>query len=110
MQKLKITNGQIITPFRIIPCGTVLITGNKITAVREGDIEVSDAVKIDAKGHYVSPGFIDIHVHGGGGCDFMDGDGEGFLRIAELHARYGTTAMVPTTLTSENEQLMGTVL
>lgn len=109
MQKLKIINGQIITPFRIIPRGTVLITDNKITAVSEGDIEVRDAVEIDAKGHYVSPGFIDIHVHGGGGYDFMDGDGEGFLRIAELHARYGTTAMVPTTLTSENEKLMETL-
>lgn len=109
MQKLKITNGQIITPFKIIHQGTVLVTDNKITAVSEGDIEINDAIEIDAKGQYVSPGFIDIHVHGGGGFDFMDGDGEGFLRIAELHARYGTTAMVPTTLTSEKEQLIETL-
>lgn len=109
MDRIKISNGKIITPFRIIPNGTVFITGNKITAVSEGDIEVSDAVEIDAKGMYVSPGFIDIHVHGGGGYDFMDGDGEGFLKIAELHARYGTTSMVPTTLTSENDHLITTL-
>ena len=109
MDRLKITNGKIITPFRIIPKGTVLVTGNKITDICEGDIEVNDAVEIDAKGHYVSPGFIDIHVHGGGGFDFMDGEGEGFLRIAELHARYGTTSMVPTTLTSEKEHLITTL-
>lgn len=54
------------------------------------------------------PGFIDIHVHGGGGHDFMDGTVEAFLGVAETHARYGTTAMVPTTLTSTNEELMTT--
>lgn len=109
MKKLKITNGKIITPFRIIPKGTVLIQGNKIVAVAEGDIESGEAIEIDAGGLYVSPGFIDIHVHGGGGFDFMDGDGDGFLRIAELHAKYGTTSMVPTTLTSEREQLFNTL-
>lgn len=109
MKKLKITNGKVITPFRIIPNGTVLIEGNKIVAVKEGDIEWGEADEIDAAGLYVSPGFIDIHVHGGGGFDFMDGDGEGFLRIAELHAKYGTTSMVPTTLTSEREQLFNTL-
>jgi N-acetylglucosamine-6-phosphate deacetylase len=109
MERLKITNGRIITPFRIIPKGTVVITGNKITDICEGEMGVSDAVEIDAGGRYVSPGFIDIHVHGGGSFDFMDGDGEGFLRIAELHARYGTTSMVPTTLTSEKEHLVNTL-
>lgn len=109
MNRIKITNGKVITPFKIIPNGTVLVEGNKITAVSERDITVEDVEIIDAKGLYVSPGFIDIHVHGGGGHDFMDGEGEGFLRIAELHARYGTTAMVPTTLTSETEQLIKTL-
>ena len=109
MRKIKIANGKVITPFKIIPNGTVLIEGNKITAVSENDIAIEDVEIIDAKGLYVSPGFIDIHVHGGGGHDFMDGDGEGFLRIAELHAQYGTTSMVPTTLTSEKEHLIETL-
>lgn len=109
MRKIKISNGKVITPFKIIPNGTVLIEGNRIAAVSENDIAVDDVETIDAKGLYVSPGFIDIHVHGGGGHDFMDGDGEGFLRIAELHAKYGTTSMVPTTLTSEKEQLIETL-
>lgn len=109
MEKLLIKNGKVITSFRIIPNGTVVITGNKISGIYEGNLEVEDATVIDAKGNYISPGFIDIHVHGGGGYDFMDDNAKGFLKIAELHAKYGTTSMVPTTLTSEKENLIKTL-
>lgn len=108
-QKIKIVNGKILTPYRIIPNGSVLITGGIITAVSEGNIDVSDGIEIDAKGNYIAPGFIDIHVHGGGGHDFMDGSENAFLKAAETHARYGTTSMSPTTLTSEKEDLMKTL-
>lgn len=106
MENVVITNGQIITPDSIIPKGSVVLKGNTIVSVHEGNVEISNARVINAEGHYVSPGFIDIHVHGGGGFDFMDGSVESFLKIAQLHARYGTTAMVPTTLTSEKESLL----
>ena len=108
-QRIKIYNGKIITPSRIIANGTVLVTGGTITAVAEGNIAFEEAIEIDAKGNYISPGFIDIHVHGGGGHDFMDGSEEAFLKIAETHAQYGTTAMLPTTLTSEKEDLLKTL-
>lgn len=106
MENVVITNGQIITPDSIISKGSVVLKGNTIVSVHEGNVEISNARVINAEGHYVSPGFIDIHVHGGGGFDFMDGSVESFLKIAQLHARYGTTAMVPTTLTSEKESLL----
>ncbi len=70
------------------------------------DIESGNAIEIDAQGNYISPGFIDIHVHGGGGYDFMDGSETAFLKIAETHARYGTTAMLPTTLTSTKAEIL----
>lgn len=108
-QRLKIFNGKILTPYRMIPQGTVLITNGIITEVKEGNIDVSDAVEIDAKGNYIAPGFIDIHVHGGGGHDFMDGSETAFLKAAEIHAQYGTTSMSPTTLTSEKEDLLRTL-
>ncbi|GAB3915677.1 N-acetylglucosamine-6-phosphate deacetylase [Larkinella terrae] len=108
-QRLKITNGRIVTPYRIIPRGTVLITDGTITEISERDIDATDAVEIDAGGRYIAPGFIDIHVHGGGGHDFMDGSEAAFLAIAETHARYGTTAMLPTTLTSTKEHLLKTL-
>jgi N-acetylglucosamine-6-phosphate deacetylase len=107
-KQVKITNGRIITPKGIIN-GTILINQTKIAAISERDIDAPDALVIDAHGNYVSPGFIDIHVHGGGGHDFMDGNEDAFLEIARTHARYGTTAMVPTTLTAEKVDLLKTL-
>lgn len=96
-------------PERIVNNGTVLVTDGSITAVEEGNIDYPDALEIDAKGKYISPGFIDIHIHGGGGHDFMDGTTEAFLKIAEMHAKHGTTAMLPTTLTCEKSDLLLTL-
>jgi N-acetylglucosamine-6-phosphate deacetylase len=83
-QRIKIYNGKIITPYRIIPQGCVLVTDAVITSVAEGDVPFADALEIDAKGNYIAPGFIDMHVHGGGGYDFMDGSEEAFLQIAQI--------------------------
>ncbi len=109
MQQLKIFNGKIITPYKIIDGGTILVIGDTITAVSESNIETEDAIEIDARGQYIAPGFIDIHVHGGGGHDFMDGIETAFLKVAETHAQYGTTALLPTTLTSSKEELLQTL-
>ncbi|WP_017260079.1 N-acetylglucosamine-6-phosphate deacetylase [Pedobacter arcticus] len=110
MEKLIIYNGKVITPKGIIENGFVLIHGEIIENVGEGEVEVSeDTILIDAKGKFISPGFIDIHVHGGGGHDFMDGSVDAFLKIAETHVKYGTTALNPTTLTSEVEDLFITL-
>lgn len=104
--KTVIYNGNVITPERIIKNGYVVIENGKITDVgADVDVNSLDCEKIDAKGNYVSPGFIDIHCHGGGGCDFMDGTEEAFITAAETHAKFGTTAMLPTTLTSTDEEL-----
>jgi N-acetylglucosamine-6-phosphate deacetylase len=116
----KIHNGRVITPGGILPRGTVMVGGGKIVRVAGGEVggaggaggedesveaEFPEAVVIDAGGRYVAPGFIDLHVHGGGGYDFMDGTVEAFVGVAALHARYGTTAMLPTTLTCPLEKL-----
>lgn len=60
---------------------------------------------IDAHGGWVLPGFIDLHVHGGGGSDFMEADIQAYKRIAAFHARNGTTGMLPTTLTAPQKAL-----
>lgn len=109
MKYLKVFNGKIITNTGIKENGTVLIADGIIQAISEGDMEVSDADVLDAGGRYISPGFIDMHVHGGGGADFMDNTVEAFLQIAKTHARYGTTAMMPTTLSCGRENLLKTL-
>ena len=107
--KLKIVNGQIITPNRILSGGSMLISEGKIAEISEHAIDAPDATEINAKGSYVSPGFIDIHIHGGGGHDFMDNTTRAFLGIAQMHARHGTTAMLPTTLSCEKADLIETL-
>lgn len=108
MDRVKIYNGRLITPYRIIEKGSIVIEDGKIVSVCEGDVHTSDCLEINAEGNYVSPGFIDIHTHGGGGHDFMDGTVEAYLGAAEIHAKHGTTSMIPTTLTSTNEELKNT--
>lgn len=108
MNKLKIMNARIITPYRLINNGCILVEDGKIMCVSAADIGMQDYIEIDAKGCYASPGFIDIHSHGGGGHDFMDGTVEAYIGAAEMHAMHGTTSMVPTTVTSTNEELKNT--
>lgn len=74
--------------------GRVDIAGREIVAVR------GEALAPDAKleGALILPGFIDLHVHGGGGADWQDGE-EGIRNFVRFHTSYGTTAIAPTTAT-----------
>lgn len=110
MGKLVIINGRIILPDSYLDNHVVICDNGVIERmcdINNFSFDSSDEI-IDAKGKYVSPGFIDIHTHGGGGHDFMDGTVEAYLGAVETHARYGTTALLPTTLTSTFEELMKT--
>jgi len=99
----------VITPGGIIRNGSVTIVNGVIRDISDRDQEMPGALVVDAGGKFISPGFIDIHVHGGGGYDFMDNTVEAFLEIAKIHARYGTTAMFPTTLTGSAEDIISTL-
>lgn len=61
---------------------------------------------IDAEGNYVAPGFVDIHSHGAGNCDFADGTVEDILHAAHSHAAYGTTTIFPTCTSSSTEDIL----
>ncbi|TDQ77128.1 N-acetylglucosamine-6-phosphate deacetylase [Sphingobacterium yanglingense] len=112
MKKTLYHNAQVIL-HDSIEWGAVLVEGKKIKRViGEKDLDLSEfegVEFIDVEGNYLSPGFIDIHVHGGGGYDFMDGTEEAFREIAIVHAKHGTTAIVPTTLTTTTERLEDTL-
>ncbi len=108
MDKIKITNAKILTPYRFISNGTIIIENGIISYVGSDSIITEDYNVIDVGGNYISPGFIDIHTHGGGGYDFMDGTTDAYLEAAKKHAEHGTTSIVPTTLTSTLDELKNT--
>ena len=89
-----IRNGTIITPYRVLERSSLIMEDGVITAVvPHSDLEICDEDTVfDVGGDYVAPGFIDIHSHGGGGHDFMDGTPEAFLEGARAHLSYGTTS------------------
>lgn len=102
----QIYNGKILTPHGWVNGGSVIIDGSKIIDIAAGSELRTDADRlIDAKGAYVLPGGIDIHVHGGGGRDFMETTPEAFLAAIDAHRRHGTTAIAPT-LSSSTTQMI----
>ncbi|WP_308272590.1 N-acetylglucosamine-6-phosphate deacetylase [Prevotella sp.] len=92
----QIVNGHILTPKGWLEGGSVIIEDNKIKAVSNIDLHIVDAEIIDAKGCYVVPGGIDLHTHGGGGRDFIEGSEDAFRAAVNAHMKHGTTTIYPT--------------
>ncbi len=95
IQGARILTGSAGIPMRD---GDVVIRDGRIAAiVPPGMPHPADATLIDGRGLIAAPGFIDLHVHGGMGADFMDATEEAFHTIGTWHAAGGTTAYLPTT-------------
>lgn len=92
----QIVNGHILTPKGWLEGGSVIIEDNKIKAVSNIDLHIVNAEIIDAKGCYVVPGGIDLHTHGGGGRDFIEGTEDAFRAAVNAHMKHGTTTIYPT--------------
>ncbi len=96
---LCIYNARLILPDRVLDRGWLLIADELIHTIGEGALpDVQD--RMDANGSYLAPGFIDLHVHGGRGSDFLDATAEAFLTAADFHLSGGTTSICPTAATT----------
>lgn len=100
---LHFKNVQLILEQEIIK-GELLAENGKILAVGKVLEAPQGATVIDGAGQYLSPGFIDLHVHGGGGYSAMGGE-EAVVRMCEAHARHGVTSILPTMLAAPVAQL-----
>ena len=100
-------NVDLITPYRQFAGGMLIVEDSKIFAVMEDNSYTpgNEDLIVDCRGHYLSPGFIDTHTHGAGNSDFMDGSVESILTACRTHLKFGTTSIVPTTLTSTDDEL-----
>ena len=109
MQKTLIANARIVTEDGDGLWGWILLREGKIAAIGAADQppppEAETARRIDGAGGWVLPGFIDLHVHGGAGCDFLDANEKSLREITRFHAAHGTTGMLATSLTVEKSRL-----
>jgi N-acetylglucosamine-6-phosphate deacetylase len=108
-KQFALLNGTVILPDRLIADGMVLCDGARIVSAGSRHRLLKTVEVIDAEGGYISPGFIDIHVHGGANADFMDGTPDAVRTVCEAHARHGTTTLFPTTTTGSFKQIMAMV-
>jgi N-acetylglucosamine-6-phosphate deacetylase len=83
--------------------GSILIEHGKIKEINPS--KCCDEDILDANGLYISPGFIDVHIHGAGGYDTMDGTSQAINTIAKTIIKHGTTAFTPTTMTVSIEDI-----
>lgn len=102
---MQIINGQIITPQAVLTDHTLVIEGSTIAAIVPADMAPPDETIVDARGLWVVPGFIDVHVHGGDGYDTMDATPQAIHGMARFFARHGVTGYYPTTMSAPPEAI-----
>lgn len=93
------TNATLVLPDRLVPGAGLVVEDGRIA-----DVGPARAGGIDLGGQYLAPGFVDLHVHGGAGADFMDGTAEAFRTVCRCHARHGTTSLTPTSTVATGPQ------
>ncbi|MGQ5636497.1 MULTISPECIES: N-acetylglucosamine-6-phosphate deacetylase [unclassified Streptomyces] len=97
---LVLTGARVVLPSGVVDDGRVSVEGTRIVA-RTAD----SAPVIDVSGHWLIPGFVDIHNHGGGGASFS-GTADDVLTAVRTHRAHGTTTLVASTVTDEMDLLV----
>ncbi len=101
--------GQLVYPDRIAP-GILVIRDEIIQEIWPYNKLIPQAeTLVDVPEGFITPGFVDLHVHGGAGADFMDGTADAFRTALRCHARHGTTSMAVTTTVATHAQILATL-
>ena len=103
MSRTVFTNARLVLPDRLRH-GSLTVEHGRIAAIEDA-VPLSPEV-IDVQGMYLAPGFVDLHVHGGDGADFMDGTAEAFHTVCRCHLRHGTTSLTPTSTVARMDQYL----
>ncbi len=98
-------HGNIVLPDRILPNGLVVTRRGRIIEVSQRTPDPEDGPVVKSGNGFIAPGYIDIHVHGGDGADFMDGTPEAARIAADAHLKRGTTTIFPTTTTGRAKEI-----
>jgi N-acetylglucosamine-6-phosphate deacetylase len=107
MPDLSVINAALVLPDRIVPDAELHVRDGRIAALGPaGSLPAWTGGRVDAGGRLLAPGFVDLHVHGGDGADFMDGDPTAFETALGAHLRHGTTAPLPTGTVAAHEQIL----
>jgi N-acetylglucosamine-6-phosphate deacetylase len=111
MQPIAIHAARAFTPFEEISDAVVVIQGSKILAVgQRGKVDLPRGVReIHAEGKIIVPGFVDVHIHGAGGHDVMEGTREALEIVAATVVQRGTTSLVATTVTASEKETRDSV-
>ncbi|NUP43032.1 MAG: N-acetylglucosamine-6-phosphate deacetylase [Streptomyces sp.] len=95
-----LTGANVVLPTGTVPDGRVIIDGTRIAGAAPENAQV-----IDLSGHWLVPGFVDLHNHGGGGASFTSGTVEDVLKGIHTHRLHGTTTLVASTVTNDMDSL-----
>jgi N-acetylglucosamine-6-phosphate deacetylase len=106
MKSIAIVNGTVVLPDSLLDDGVVCWEDSTIVYVGPRKSLPEGIETIDANGGVIAPGYIDMHVHGGAGADFMDGTPKAVSIACAAHLRHGTTTIFPTTTTGSSQQIM----
>lgn len=106
-ERTALAGARVVLPTGVVESGVVTIEdGRIVSAGADGpDAAAPGSDRIDLSGHWVVPGFVDLHVHGGGGASFSAGKADEALHVIDTHRRHGSTTMLASTVTGDLDDL-----
>lgn len=107
--RVLLSNARLVLPDAIIDGSVVVEDAKIVDVVKAPKVSGTFDRTIDCNGLYLAPGFVEIHTHGAGGADFMDGTAEAYDTAILTHMAHGTTTILPTSLAASREEILRTI-